>query len=132
MSRDDIGHLPVEARILSTSFSIEMTFAMETRFLFTRNVALPRYRFVKTFQNAFLPSRKFQSVYTLYSKYNVKYSLFLARATEQDPEGSFTGDWPMNWSLASYEVHLLPYSRLIPSFQDMSEFYGGQLLKEEV
>jgi len=109
-----------------------MTFAMETRFLFTRNVALPRYRFVKTFQNAFLPSRKFQSVYTLYSKYNVKYSLFLARATEQDPEGSFTGDWPMNWSLASYEVHLLPYSRLIPSFQDMSEFYGGQLLKEEV
>eukprot|EP00210_Caulerpa_lentillifera_P002536 g2433.t1 len=53
----------------------------------------------------------------MYPRLSSRRALFLTRASDQDPEGSFTGDWPMNWSLASYE--------------DISEFYGGQLMKEE-
>lgn len=84
-----------------------MTFALGSRSVLARRGSSARSRAVyRPHRRATLPKRS-AALRSFFAPRPRFVSPFIAYAGEDDNEEGFSGDWPMNWSLASYEVRTI-------------------------
>ena len=88
---------------------LEMMFALDYRSALLRRGAFTLHRISQRTRHALSLQRRPVALYSVYTPKTQRYALCIARAAEEafeeDPrDESMSGEWPMNWSLASYGV----------------------------
>ena len=81
-----------------------MVFALGNRSYLLRRTFVPRCRVHHRPRHLFATHKPVVALFSVVVPRRRHFALGVLRAAEQDAEGSFSGEWPMNWSLASYEV----------------------------
>ena len=81
-----------------------MVLALGNRSYSLRRAFVPRCRVHYRARYPFATHKPVVALFSVVAPRRRNFAFGVLRAAEQDAEGSFSGEWPMNWSLASYEV----------------------------